>query len=54
MIGWSESQCLFFCGAAGMAVSVGLGLICTLIFLFTGRKIRRTLEEEYGKLPRRM
>ncbi len=51
MIGWSESQCLFFCGAVGMAVSVGLGLICALIFLFTGRKIRRPPEEECGNLP---
>lgn len=51
MAGWSVSQYLFFGGIAGMAVSVGLGIICALIFMVTGRKIRRILEEEYGELP---
>ena len=43
---------LFYTGLVLMAVSAGLGAVLLAVFLVTGRKLKRTLEEEYGKLQK--
>ncbi len=48
-LGLSGSQWLFYGGLALMAVSLLLGLICLGALCFTGRKLKKRLEEEYGK-----
>lgn len=50
MLGWTGSQCLFFGGAVMMAISVGLGVVSTVVFILTGKRIKKSLEREYGKL----
>lgn len=43
---------LFYTGLVLMAVSAVLGAVLLTVFLVTGRKLKRTLEEEYGKLQK--
>lgn len=40
---------LFYTGLVLMAVSAVLGVVLLAVFLVTGRKLKGTLEEEYGK-----
>lgn len=40
---------LLRCGIAVMAAAVCLMLVCCAAFLVSGRRLRRQLEEEYGK-----
>lgn len=35
-----------------MAIVVIISIICIVIFKITGKKIRRKMEQEYGKLDR--
>lgn len=44
-----DSELLFYGGLALMGAAAVLALACILIFTITGRRIRRRLEEEYGK-----
>ena len=43
---------LLFALTAVMALSLVLAVICIAVFLVTGRKIKRQLEQEYGKAMR--
>lgn len=45
----SESDLLFRGGIALMAGSAVLSVLCLAVFSFTGKKLKKTLEEEYGK-----
>ncbi|MCI9321102.1 MAG: hypothetical protein HFH05_13675 [Lachnospiraceae bacterium] len=47
----SVSEKLLYGGMAGMAAVAVLVITGIVIFCVTGRKIRRKLEEEYGKPP---
>lgn len=47
----SVSEKLLYGGIAGMAVVAALVITGIVIFAITGRKIKRKLEEEYGKPP---
>ena len=49
IFGLSVSELLFYGGLVIMAAAVLAMVICTLIFTFTGRKLKRKLEQEYGK-----
>lgn len=48
-LGLSGSQWLFYGGLALMAAALILGLACLAVFIFTGRRLKKRLEEEYGK-----
>lgn len=52
MFGLSGSEVLFYGGIGMMVVCVVLAVCCLVLFVFSGRKLKRKLEEEYGK-PRR-
>lgn len=45
----SVSEWLFWGGIAVMAGAAVLAIACLIVFSFTGRMLKRTLEEEYGK-----
>lgn len=46
----SESEMLFYGGLAAMAVSAVLAAAGAGVFMWTGRRLRARLEEEYGRL----
>lgn len=48
----SESELLFWGGIAIMAAAATLAIICVIVFICTGRKLKRKLEKEYGKLQK--
>ena len=52
MINLSGSERLFYGGIAVMIAGVLLTAVCVVIFTLTGQKLKRTLEEEYGKQER--
>lgn len=52
MKGLSSSELLLYGGVAGMALAVALALIATAVFVATGRRLAKKLEEEYGKRRR--
>ena len=47
-----ESQWLFWGGIVVMAIAVAAAAACMIIFAFTGRRIKKKLEEEYGRPQR--
>ncbi len=49
MLNLSESELLLWGGIAVMTVSVGIGIFCMVLFTLTGRRLKKKLEEEYGK-----
>lgn len=50
---WSfESEMLFYGGIAIMAAAAVLTVACVVLFTITGRRIRKRLEQEYGKPAR--
>lgn len=49
MIHLSESEMLFYGGLAVMAAAVVLAVLCAAVFAWTGRKLKKKLEQEYGK-----
>jgi len=49
MFDLSKSECLFYGGIVMMAVTVVLAIAGIVVFITTGRRLKRTLEEEYGK-----
>lgn len=52
MAGLSGSEVLLYGGIAVMAVAVAAAIVCVVVFCCTGRKLRSTLEQKYGKLKR--
>lgn len=44
----SHGQYLAGCGAAAMAAAVFLAAVCLIVFSFTGRRLKKKLEKEYG------
>ncbi len=52
MLYFLESQWLFWGGIVVMAIAVAAAAACMIIFAFTGRRIKKKLEEEYGRPQR--
>ena len=52
IFGLSVSNFLFYGGIVIMAAAAAAMVICTGGFTFTGRKLKRKLEKEYGKPQR--
>lgn len=50
MLYLSESEWFLWGGIGAMAAAVILAVLCLIVFGYTGRKIKRQLEQEYGKL----
>lgn len=50
--GLSVSELLFYGGLVIMAAAAAAMVICGVIFTFTGRKLKKKLEQEYGKPQR--
>lgn len=48
----SESEWLFWGGIGAMSAAAVLAVICIIIFTFTGQKLKKRLEQEYGKPQR--
>lgn len=44
------SEQLFYGGIVGMASAVFLAVLCVVLFVISGKRLRKRLEEEYGKL----
>lgn len=42
-------ELLLWGGIAAMGAAVGIGFLCIIIFLVTGRKLKERLEAEYGR-----
>ena len=49
MFGFSESELFFYGGIAMMAAAGILAGLCITIFTCTGRRLKKKLEQEYGK-----
>lgn len=49
MMHLSESELLLYGGLAMMAAAAVLAVLCIGIFIRTGRKLKKKLEQEYGK-----
>jgi len=49
MDNWTESELLFYGGIAVMAVVVVFALACTVFFVIKGKKLKKKLEQDYGK-----
>ncbi|MCM1543636.1 MAG: hypothetical protein NC121_20620 [Blautia sp.] len=49
---WSVSESFLYGGIAAMAAAAVITMAGILIFTFTGQRLKKKLEEEYGK-PRR-
>ncbi len=52
MLGLSESEMFFYGGIALMAAAGILAALCIVIFTCTGRRLKKKLEQEYGKAQR--
>ncbi len=48
----TESELLLYGGIGIMALATVLAATCILIFSLTGKKLRKKLEKEYGKLQK--
>lgn len=48
----SVSEILFYGGIIALVLAGVLGAVCIGIFIYSGRKLKKRLEQEYGK-PRR-
>lgn len=48
MFDFSVSEWLFYGGIAAMVVIVILTVLSGVIFAFTGRRLKKKLEQEYG------
>ena len=48
----SESEWLFWGGIGVMAAAAVLSVACIIIFTFTGHRLKKKLEQEYGKPQR--
>lgn len=47
----SGSERLFYGGITVMTAAALLSLLCVAVFTFTGKKLRKKLEQEYGQIP---
>lgn len=52
MFGFSESELFLYGGIAAMAIAVILMGLCIVIFSITGKRLKKKLEQEYGKQKR--
>ena len=52
MNGFSSSELLFYGGVAVMALAALGGVTATIVFTLSGRRLRRKLEQEFGKKRR--
>lgn len=52
MLYLSESEWFLWGGIGVMCLAAVLAVLCLVIFHITGRKIKRKLEQEYGKPER--
>lgn len=43
---------LFYGGLAVMIIAFFLAILCITVFFFTGRELKKKLEQEYGKAER--
>lgn len=50
LMGLSVSELLFYLGIAVMVFTVFVTIICIIGFRISGKKIKKKLESEYGKL----
>lgn len=49
MPGLSESELFLYGGIAVMALAGILTVVCCVLFSVTGRRLKKKLEQEYGK-----
>lgn len=49
-MGFSGSEWLFWGGIGIMALSVLSGVFCLILFSFTGKILKKKLEQDYGTL----
>lgn len=52
MLGLSESELFLYGGIAAMLVAGILLVLCIVIFSITGKRLKKKLEQEYGKPQR--
>ncbi len=52
MLYFMESQWLLWGGIAVMATAAAAAAACMIVFAITGRRIKKKLEEEYGRPQR--
>lgn len=52
MFGLSESELFFYGGVGIMAAAGVLMALCIIVFTCTGRRLKKKLEQEYGKPQR--
>lgn len=50
MLHLSGSELLFWGGIVVMVEALGLGIVCGAVLFVSGRKLKRKLEQEYGKI----
>lgn len=49
MIGLSSSEIIFYGGIIVMAAACVLAVLSAVVFVFTGKRLKKCLEQEYGK-----
>ncbi|WP_270810919.1 hypothetical protein [Hungatella effluvii] len=49
MVYLSDSEVLFYGGLAVMTAAAVLAALCSAVFIWTGRRLKKKLEQEYGK-----
>lgn len=49
MTGLSSSEIIFYSGIMVMAAACVLAVICVAVFTVTGKRLKKRLEQEYGK-----
>ncbi|MCI9143769.1 MAG: hypothetical protein HFH87_14345 [Lachnospiraceae bacterium] len=52
MNGLTPSEIMFYGGIAVMCLTAVAAVCCVILFKITGKKIRKILEQEYGKCHR--
>jgi len=49
MVSLSSSEIIFYGGIMIMAAASALAVICAVLFTITGKRLKKRLEQEYGK-----
>lgn len=49
MTGWTQSELFLYGGIALMGAACALGAVSVLIFRITGKRLKKKLEQDYGK-----
>lgn len=52
IFGWSGSELLLYGGIFMMAAAILAALLSIVIYIRTGKKLKKKLAEEYGELQR--